>query len=133
MTRVFGPTVFSFANNDTCKLGKTRLHPIPDPHRDVFRRGVFEPFDVIQIIMVKLLQQGLVRGLDGEEVSDKASDGIEGAFKPQLHPVGMAVQPAAPVLFGDIWQKVRRIETKSLRNPHKDCFMAGQQICDFAG
>jgi hypothetical protein len=44
----------------------------------------------------------------------------------------MPVQPAAPVPFGNIRQKVRRLETERLRDLHTSTFMECPGIYEFA-
>lgn len=74
--------------------------------------------------MVEPLKQRFEGGLDREEIGDKASDWIDGALKPQFHTIGVPVQPAAAVPFGNIRQSMRRLETEGLRDLHKTTFMA---------
>jgi hypothetical protein len=109
----------SLEHNDACKLGQGGLHVLPDPNRDIFRRGIVESLNIVQILMVEPLKQRLEGRFDGEEVSNKACDGIDLAFESEFYPVGVAVQPATAVLCGNIWQEVRRFETESLRDLHK--------------
>ena len=99
---VFGPAILSLEHDDTRKWGQPRLGPVPDPDRDIFRRRVFEPLDIVQITMVEPFEQRFERGFDREEIGDKASDRIDRTLKPQFHAIGMPVQPAAAVPFGNI-------------------------------
>jgi hypothetical protein len=83
--------------------------------------------------MVEPFEQRFERGFDREEIRDKASDGIDRTLKPQFHAIRMPVQPLAPVPFGNIRQKVRRLETERLRDLHKWNFMECLGIYEFAG
>lgn len=83
--------------------------------------------------MVELLQQWFEGGLDCEEIGNKASGGIDRTLKPQLHAIGMAVQAAAPVLCGDIRQKMRRLEAEGLRDSHNTAVMECPGTYEFGG
>ena len=120
-------------HNNARKLGQGGFCPLPDPHRDIFGGGVFEPLDIVQITMVEPLKQRFAGGLDREKIGNKAGDGIDRTLKPQFHAIGMPVQPLAPVPFGNIRQKVRRLETERLRDLHKWNFMECLGIYEFAG
>ena len=123
---IFRETVLRLEHDDARKLRQRRLGPLPDPDRDIFRRRIFEPLDIIQIIMVEPVKQRFKDGFDREEISDKASDRIDRPFQPQFHAIGMPMQPAAAVLLGDIRQNMRRLETEGLRDPHDTAFMGCQ-------
>ena len=99
---MFREAILRLENHDARKLGQGGFCPFPDPGRNIFGRGVFEPLDIVQITMVELAEQRFDGGLDREEISYKASGGIDRAFKPQFHAIGMPVQPAAAVPFGNI-------------------------------
>src|ERR1700730_8862712 len=130
---MFRPAIQRLEHDDARKLRQRGFCPLPDPDRDIFRRGVFEPLDIVQITMVELVEQGLEGRLDREKIRDKAGGGIDGTLKPQFHAIGMPVQPAAPVPFGHIRQKARRLETERLRDLHKWIFMASLRTYEFAG
>jgi hypothetical protein len=76
--------------------------------------------------MVEPVKQRFKDGFDREEIGDKAGDWIDRPFKPQFHPIGMPMQPAAAVLLNDIRQNMRRLETEGLRDPHDTAFMGCQ-------
>ena len=92
---VFGPGILGLEHNDARKLGQGGFCSLPDPDRDIFGRGVFEPLDIVQITMVEPFEQRFEGGLDREEIGDKPGGGIDRALKPQFHAIGMTVQPAA--------------------------------------
>jgi hypothetical protein len=129
---VFCEAILRLENHDARKLGQGGFYPLPDPDRDIFRRGVFEPIDIVQITMVEPFEQRFERGFDREEIGDKASDRIDRTLKPQFHAIGMPVKPAAPVPFGNIRQKVRRLETERLGDLHTPTFMECLGIYGFA-
>ena len=130
---IFREAIRCLEYNDARELGQGGFCPYPDPDRDIFRRGVFEPLDIVQIAMVEPFEQRLEDGLDREEIGNKAGGAIDKTLKPQFHAIGMPVQPVAPVPFGNIRQKVRRLETEGLRDLHEWIFMACQRTCGFAG
>src|ERR1700732_1400599 len=130
---MFRPAIQRLEHDDARKLRQRGFCPLPDPDRDIFRRGVFEPLDIVQITMVELVEQGFEGRLDREEIRDKAGGGIDRTLKPQFHAIGMPVQPAAPVPFGNIRQKGRRLETDRLRDLHASTFMECLGIYGFAG
>jgi hypothetical protein len=88
---VFREAILRLENHDARKLGQGGFYPLPDPDRDIFRRGVFEPIDIVQITMVEPFEQRFEGGLDREEIGDKAGGGIDRALKPQFHAIGMPV------------------------------------------
>ena len=121
---MFREAIRGLEHDDARKLGQRLLGPLPDPDRDIFRGGIFEPIDIVQIMMVEPLKQGFEGGLDRKEIGDKAGDRIDRALEPQFHAIGVPVQPAAAVFFGDIRQNMRRLETEGLRDLHRETFMA---------
>jgi hypothetical protein len=115
---VFREAILRLEHDNARKLGQGGFCPIPDPDRDIFGRGVFEPLDIVQITMVEPLKQRFAGGLDREKIGNKAGDGIDRTLQPQFHPIGVPVQSAAAVSGGDIRQQVRRLETEGLRDLH---------------
>jgi hypothetical protein len=50
---VFREAILRLEHDDARKLGQGGFYPLPDPDRDIFGRGVFEPLDIVQITMVE--------------------------------------------------------------------------------
>src|ERR1700730_11834457 len=94
---VFREAILRLEHNDARKLRQRGFCPLPDPDRDIFRRGGFEPLDIVQITMVEPFEQRFGGGLDREEIGDKAGAGIDRTLKAQFDAKGMPVHPAARV------------------------------------
>jgi len=118
----FHEAILRLEHDHAFQFRKFDFHPLPDPDRDIFRRRIFETFDVVQILMVEPLEERLECGLDCEEIGDKARHRIDRPFEPQFHAIRMAVQAAAAMAFAGVGQFVRRLETKCLRDFQRPAF-----------
>src|SRR3984893_16318256 len=84
---MFREAIRRLEHDDARKLGQGGFGPFPDPDRDIFGRGVFEPLDIVQITMVEPLKQRFEGGLDREEIRDNAGKGMDRTLKSQLHAI----------------------------------------------
>ena len=70
-------------------------------------------------MVVELFAQGAERRFDIEEVDNEARVRINRPFHSNFNPIGVAVHAMAPVLSGDVWQAMRSLESKGLRDFHR--------------
>ena len=69
--------------------------------------------------MIQTVEHRFEGSFDGKKVGDKARYSVDRPFKPQLDAVGMAVQLPAAMVFAGMGQRMRGLETKSLRDFHR--------------
>ena len=63
---------------------------------------IFEPFDLVQVVVVELVQQGIERLFDLVEINDPTRVGVYSALDGDAHSIGMTVQALALVALGDL-------------------------------
>lgn len=105
-------------HDDLGKPGKRAEEAVPDPRGQALARGVFKPFDLVQVIVVQELQDGLEPADQVGKVHDPTSGVVYGALDVQHHPERMAVQPRTFVVFRDIGQPVSSLERELLEYFH---------------
>jgi len=99
-------------HDDARKLRQRRLGTLPDPDRDIFRRRIFEPLDIVSNNNVEPVKQrfktaSIARKSATKPVTDRQ------ALQAAIPPIEMPMQPAAAVLLNDIRQNMRRLERKA--------------------
>lgn len=91
---------------------------VPNPAAEDFARRVFEAFNVIEVVVIKALDQRLARTLYLTEVHDPAGMGIGFAAYIDAQLEGMTVQSRALVPRGHIREPVRGLKVKVLVDFH---------------
>lgn len=80
---------------DLGEFRQQRLELLPDPAAEVFAGGVFQAWNIVQIIVVELLVDRLEDRLDFREVADPAGMRIDLAFDVDGDTERVAVQAPA--------------------------------------
>lgn len=115
---VFATAGAGFVDANLGQLRHQRLDLVPDPLGDHFAGGVFQPGDVVQVVVVQLIIDRLEDRLDLGEVADPARVRVERAGQVQADLERVAMQTAAFVPFRDVGQAVGRFECEFLENFH---------------
>ena len=91
---------------------------MPYPAGDVFAGRVFQAWDVIKVVVIQPIIDGLEGALDVAEVHDPAS-GFHGiAADYEAHMEGVSVQSGTLVSLGNIGQAMGCLEVKFLVDFH---------------
>ncbi len=110
--------VTGLANHDPAQAGEIADQPLPDPARQVFASWIFQTRDVVEIMVIELIEQGLERFFEIGEIHDPAAVATGIAGHVHFDPERMPVQAAALVIFGHVWQTMRRFNLKALEDFH---------------
>ena len=94
--------------------GEEGFEALPEPAGDDFAGGVFEAGDVVEVVVVELVYEGLEGFLDIAEVHKPAGLRIDGATEGEVDLVGVAVQASALVAGGDFGEAIGGFEGKRL-------------------
>ena len=105
-------------NPNRTQLRQQRLQLFPDPLGQHFTGRIFQPRDVVQVVVVQALVQRLEDRLDLGEVANPAGVRVEVAAQVDRHFERVAVQAAALVAFRHVGQAVGGFERKFLEDFH---------------
>lgn len=118
-------------HHDLAELRQRRLELLPDPDRKAFAGGVFQPFDIVEIVVVQAVVDRLEGGLDVAEIHDPSGLGAGFAADMQLHPEGVPVQARAFVPMRHVGKPVRGFEREDFEDIHaRHCKCAGPSAAD---
>ena len=92
---------------------------IPDPDGDVFRRWVFQSFNVVNEFVIQLVNQRIDNVFQFFKIHDPSKVRVTLAFYKHAELVGMSVYVLALVSFGHVRQKMRGVEGEILVNFHQ--------------
>ncbi len=101
-----------FGNDDFREQRQTRFQVAPNPDRDVFAGGIFEPRNFVQIIMIETLHYGFERFADVGVIDQPAESRIHLAGHDDFDLETVAMQAAAFMRRWQIRQQVRRFKLK---------------------
>ncbi len=110
---------------DLGEFRQQRLELLPDPAAEVFAGGVFQAWNIVQIIVVELLVDRLEDRLDFREVADPAGMRIDLAFDVDGDTERVAVQAPAFVAFGDVGQAMGGFEGEFFEEFHCSALWIG--------
>src|SRR2546426_12468763 len=113
LTSVNAPGGASLGHNDLGQQRQFRLQLFPNPNRDVFTCGIFQAWNVVQVIMIQLFPNWPERCRDLRIVHHPAQLWIAFARYDNIDFETVSVQPAALVRFGQVRQQVRGFKLKS--------------------
>jgi hypothetical protein len=99
-----------FSNRDAEQTREPIFEPPPYPERDVFARGIREIFDLVKVVMVEALVDGLKCSADLGVIYEPTRFQIHGAPDGNFAHEGVAVKPFTLMTRRDSWQPVRRFE-----------------------
>lgn len=109
---VDGAACARFLHDDCAESWQRGLESIPDPLGEHFTCWVLKPGDIVQVVVIELLVEGIERGLEICEIADPADGWIDVSADVNLDAEGMAVQAGATMSGWNIRQLVRCLETK---------------------
>ena len=101
-----------FGHRDFAQLRETRFQAVPNPGRDIFAGRVFEAGNVVKIIMIKLIEDGLESLRDIRVIHQPAERRIAVPGQCHLHFEAMPVESAAFMRLGQERQQMSRLELK---------------------
>ena len=107
---VLAATGAGLMHADAGKLGQQRFEFLPDPLRQVLAGGIFQAWDVVQVVVVESFVDRLEDRLDLGEVANPASMRIDLALDIDGGAEGMAVQATTLVTRWDVGQEVGGFE-----------------------
>ena len=110
--------VTGLANHDPAQAGKIADQPVPDPARQVFAGRVFQTRDIVEIVVVELIEQGLKRRFQFGEIHDPTAVATGIAGHMHFDPERMPVQASALMIFRHVWQSMRRFDLKAFEDFH---------------
>jgi hypothetical protein len=93
--------------DDFGELRKRWLEAIPDPGRQTFASGILQPFDLVQVAMVELIEDRSKRAFDIGKVHDLPGMFSEITGDVNFDPEGVTVQSRTLVSLRNIGQPVR--------------------------
>lgn len=105
-------------HDDLAQQRQAGLEATPDPDREIFARGIFQPRYIIQAMMVDLGENGRERRLQIGEIHDPAGFSVGLARYVDLDTEGMPVQPRALVARRHIGKTMRRLDLEDLEDVH---------------
>jgi hypothetical protein len=79
---------------------------------------ILEARDLVQIMVIELVVQGLEEGMQLAEIDQPPGVRVDGAFDGELDAETVAVEPKAFVRFGQSRQAVSRFESKLVDEPN---------------
>ena len=94
------------------------MQSLPDPAGKVFAGGVFQAWNIVQVVVIKLIVNGFEGGLDFAKVHYPAAGLWCIAAYRQSHMKRMSVQTGAFMPLGNIGQAMCRLEVKFLVDFH---------------
>src|SRR5690554_1087725 len=123
-----GPGGTGLVHHHPAQSGQARLQPLPDPVRQALAGGVVQTLDLVEVPVVKLLEQGLEGGFDVGEIHHPA--GVRGrlAGDMDLDAEGVAMQAGALVALGHVRQPVRRLDGEDLEDVHAASLTGGGPV-----
>ena len=105
-------------HDDPVQLWKCRLQGLPDPLRKPLAGGIFQARNLVEVAMVKLLEDRREGLLDVGKVHDPPQVRIGFAAHMHFDPERVAVQARAFVRCRDMRKPVRRFDLKDLEDVH---------------
>lgn len=118
-------------HHDLAELRQCWLELLPDPDCQAFAGGIFQPVDIVEIVVIQAVVDRLKGGLDIAEIHDPAGLGAGFAADMQLHSKRMPVQARAFVPRRHIGKPVRGFKRKDFEDIHvRHCKCAGPSEAD---
>lgn len=115
---VDGAAGASLTDDDAGQVGKRGMEALPDPAGEDFAGGVFEAWDVVEVIVIKLFVERTEGGVEVGEVADPAGGCADVAADVDLDTEGMAVQARAFMARGNVGELVRGFEAEFFEDVH---------------
>lgn len=112
-------------HHDLVQAGEPRRQAGEDPARQHFAGGIFQPLDVVEIVVIKLVIERRKGSLEVGKIHDPAHLRVRLAFDVDFDAKRMPVQARAFVPGRDVGQQVRCLELKYLENLHGESLRAG--------
>lgn len=105
-------------DHDFGQQGQRRLESFPDPASEHFTGGIVQSRDVVEIVVVELIVEGLEGCLHVGKVHYPPSPRVEVAGHMDFHSEAMAVQLGALVARRNIWQTVCGFDGEDFEDVH---------------
>ena len=112
------PRRASLRYNHLRQQRQLRLQLLPDPHRHIFARRIFQPRNLIEVAMIQFLPDRLEHIRNIRVIHHPPEFWIAFARHRNLHLETMPVQPSALVRFRQSRQQMRRLKLKCLSQFH---------------
>ena len=95
-----------FRRNDLVQLRKCRLEMLPNPPSEVFACRILQSLNLVEVVVVKPVEQRFEGGLDVREIHDPAKMFIHWGINKNGYLERMTVEPSALVSFRHIGEPV---------------------------
>ena len=105
-------------DDDLAERSEGRLQPVPDPDRELFAGGVFQPRNIVKAAMIDFVEQRRECRFDIREIHHPARMRLRFAGHMDFHTERMPVQPRAFVAGGHVGKAVRRLDLEYFENVH---------------
>jgi hypothetical protein len=103
-----------FVDGNAMQERELRFEALPEPASDVFAGGVFEAGDLVEVVVIELVFEGLEDLLDVTEVHEPAGVRIDGAAEGEVDFEGVAVEAGAFVGGGNLGEAMSGFEGEGL-------------------
>ena len=91
---------------------------MPDPLGEDLAGRIFEPGNLVQVVVVELVVERFEQGMQLAEVDEPPRIGIDGTFDGELDAKTVTVKAKTFVRLGQFGQPVSRFESKLVDEPH---------------
>jgi hypothetical protein len=107
-----------FVDHNFTQFRQIRLEPLPNPQCELLAGRIFQPFDVVQVMVIQLIVDGPEGAFDVGKVHDPAGIGCRFTCDMDFYPEGMPVQASAFMTCRNIRQAMRGFHGKDFENIH---------------
>jgi hypothetical protein len=90
------------------------MEPVPDPAGEHLAGRILETGDLVEVVVVETLEDGLHGAGEVSEVPDPSTVGVDGSLDMNRHPEGMPMQAGAFVTRRNVGQPVGGLEREFL-------------------
>jgi hypothetical protein len=105
-------------DRNLCQIAQARRDSHPQPLGELFRCGVTKQVDVVQVSVVKFVDDRLRNLFDVAEVNYPTYGLSNYSWDTHRNPKRVAVQPCALVIRRDVRQAMRGLEAELLERLH---------------
>jgi hypothetical protein len=102
----------SLGDDNLNEAREFRFEALPNPDSNIFAGGVFEAGDFVEIMVIKLIEDGLASIANVGVVHDPAHFGVALSFDDDFGAEAMAMQAAALMIGRDMREHVGGLEVE---------------------
>src|SRR5688572_23023513 len=110
LTFVLAARVAGLEQGHALQRREARLEPLPDEARKKLAGRVFEPRDLVQVVVIEQVVERLPQSVEVAVIDEPAGFGVNRSLDRQLHFETVPVQARALVAFWHVRQPVRGFE-----------------------